>query len=315
MSASQDNQPVLRVVGALHIDEVATVQGQFVAAASNPVAWQRYVGGVGGNAARAAQALFDLKKEDRSVSFHAALGDDSAGQSLVNRMQASGLRVHPQFIKGYATGRYSVVVDESGQMVLGLADVQLAEKLTPTSLLHTINLPMSATVLLDANLSPGCLQTLIETASLSSTPVAALTVSPAKATRLLPWSDKIDLLFCNRREAHAMAIKSGMLPENATATQLSLPQLADTLVELGFNDFVLTDAASTLIIRRHNLISQVNVPPVKIDHNVNGAGDALAGASVAALLLGLPLERAVTECGLKMAADVLTGRRLPLGLV
>ncbi|MFK7993868.1 MAG: PfkB family carbohydrate kinase [Granulosicoccus sp.] len=304
--------PKLRIVGALHIDEVATVQGTFVAAASNPVAWQRYVGGVGSNAARAAQTIFNIKAAGNSVGFHAMLGDDNAAISLVDSLRGEGVQVVPQFAKDQATGRYSVVVDESGNMVLGLADVQLAEFLQAETILTSLNSELTSILLVDANLSPDCLQTLIQTACLSSIPVAALTVSPSKAERLLPWADKIDVLFCNRREAQALITHSNRLQASKQCEPASIQEMADALVELGFNDFVLTDSASPLMIRCQNAFTQVQVPPVTINHNVNGAGDTLAGASIAALTLGLPLEQAVSEYGLGLAADVLKGKRLPL---
>ena len=312
MSVSSEIQPILRFVGALHVDEVATIQGEFVQAASNPVVWRRYLGGVGSNAARAAQAIFNSNASNRHVSFHAAIGDDNTGLSLVRKMQNEGIKTEPQFIKAHSTGRYSVVIDKSGQLVLGLADVQLAELLQPEAILSTINPQLTNMLVLDANLSPACIDPLMEAASSSSVTVAALTVSPAKAVRLLPWATRINFLFCNRREALALAIATKLVPQATDAEQLSLQQLGDALVTLGFTDFVLTDAAAALLIRCRGVFTPVQVPNINVVHNVNGAGDTLAGASLAALSLGLPLEQAVTRFGLSLAADVLGGRRLPL---
>jgi len=307
-------QPELHIVGALHIDEVATVQGSFVPAASNPVLWKRYAGGVGCNVARAVNTILRSEAADISVRFHTALGDDSHGQILVDRLQTDGLSVNPYIIEGHSTGRYSVVVDESGQLILGLADVQLAEQLQASRLLSELNTGTNTSLLLDANLSQACIRGLMEAACRASMNVTALTVSPSKAVRLLPWADKIDLLFCNRREAQALLIASGQSPEKTAVEQLPLKELADALLTLGFVSFVLTDAAETILVMYQNVLIRVPVPPVKISHNVNGAGDALAGASVAGWLMGLPLERAVTDLGLALAADVLSGKRLPLSI-
>lgn len=314
MLASPDSQPTLRVVGAMHVDEVATVQGRLVPEASNSVVWQRFLGGVGSNAARAAQAVYNSQVAGNTVNFHTALGDDNTAQTLVNRMQGEGIQVESQLIKAHSTGRYSVVVDESGQLVLGLADVQLAEHLDAAPIMPTILSELTSALVLDANLSPACIKSLVEIASSTSVMVAALTVSPSKAVRLLPWAEQIGLLFCNRREALALGIESKLIPAFTAADHLSLQQLGNVLVELGFNDFVLTDAASELLVRCQGILTRVPVPFIKVEHNVNGAGDALAGASIAALSSGLPLVQAVAQIGLSLAADVLSGKRLPLGL-
>jgi len=312
MQANPDNRPQLQVVGALHMDEIATVQGPFVPAASNPVVWQRFVGGVGSNAARAAQAVFDLEAYGCPVTLHAALGDDNAGKSILDELQRDGVRVQPQFVTDKTSGRYSVVIDSSGQMILGLADVQIAEHLQPHAILSTVRKTLTTNLLLDANLSHECIRMLLESTGSPQFTVAALTVSPAKAIKLLPWANSIDFLFCNRREAYALALEARLICAQSPVEKVPLQQLADALVELQFNDFVLTDAASPLIIRCEGLFVSMPVPDITITMNVNGAGDTLAGASTAALTMGIPLTQAVRDHGLSLAADVLTGKRLPL---
>jgi len=310
MPDSTNTPHSLLIAGAMHVDEVATAQGKIIPAASNPVVWRRYVGGVAANAARAAQSLFKAKDSGGCVCLHAALGDDNTAQLLIASLQNEGVQISPQIIQRQATGRYSVLVDESGQMVLGLADAQLAEQLQAKPLLATVDSASAGTLLLDANLSYACIEALIESAGKLSMPVVALTVSPAKAVKFLPWADKLDLLFCNRREA--LAIASHLLPETHNSDELPLSKLAEVLVDIGFQDFVLTDAAAALLVRCQGVLTSVPVPPVVVDHNVNGAGDTLAGATMAAVAMGFSLEHAVSEFGLRMAADVLEGRRLPL---
>ena len=130
MPSSEDPQPSLHVAGALHVDEVASVKGQLVSQASNPVSWQQFAGGVGANAARAALSVYQ-QAATGTINLHAAIGDDTNGEALILRMQQEGLTVRPQLMNGHATGRYSAIMSESGDLELGLADVQLAERLHP----------------------------------------------------------------------------------------------------------------------------------------------------------------------------------------
>ncbi len=306
-------QPLMSVAGALHVDEVARVKGRFVPKASNPVSWQRYVGGVGCNAARAAQSVYSQASVG-TVNLHAAIGDDADGQALISRIENEGLMVQPQFITGNLTGRYSAVMSESGELELGLADVQLAEQLHPRTIIKAWIEAPAHTVLLDANLSTDCISSLIEYAGAANNFIAAMAVSPHKVVRLAHFAHHIDLLFCNRLEAYALAEFAQVELDHTTAASVSLHQLSDALAIIGFNDFVLTDGGAPMIIHSNGTKNSQQPPPVNLNHNVNGAGDTLAGATLAAVTLGKSLDDAVTHHGLPMAASILSGSRLPLDL-
>lgn len=304
-----DRQFAIHVAGALHVDEVATVQGAYLPQASNQVRWQRSVGGVGSNAARAAQnVLSDISSG--TLCLHAAVGVDHAGQQLIAAMEARGLHIAAQQITDNPTGRYSAVISETGELLLGLADVQLAEQLQAAPIISMLQNDGFDGLLLDANLSPDCLRVLVAAAADLPTRLAAMTVSPTKALKLLPIARQIPLLFCNRREAMAMAIEAGLIKDAGSTSRPTLPQLMDTLVQSGFNDCVLTDGGAPLIIRYQGTNTMLAIPPTTMLQNVNGAGDALAGASFAAMAAGCSLPEAVEGYGLAHAASVLSGKSL-----
>jgi len=302
---SADTQYSIHVAGALHVDEVATVQGNCVPQASNPVSWQRSAGGVGSNAARAAQkVLCNMNKG--AVCLHAAVGSDHTGHQLVAAMETQGLDVAAQRIRDASTGRYSAVISETGELVLGLADVELAAQLQAAPIVSALQQDKLEAVLLDANLSADCLNELAAAAAERQTPLAAMTVSPSKALKLLAIATQIPVLFCNRREATAMAIESGLIEHSQDCSQLTLIQLMDALVAMGFNDCVLTDAGEPLVTRYQGKNSILPISTSPVVRNVNGAGDALAGASFAALIAGYPLPEAVESYGLVRAASILS---------
>lgn len=299
----------MHVAGALHVDEVATIQSAYVPRASNPVTWQRSVGGVGSNAARAAQKVLSAM-EGSKLCLHAAAGADSEALQLITAMEAQGLDVAVQKFSSRSTGRYSAVISKSGELVLGLADAQLAEQLQAAPIVSMLRQGETDGLLLDANLSHSCLCELVAAAANMSIRLAAMTVSPSKALRLLPLARKIPLLFCNRREASAMAIESGLVQDTGQSSALTLSQLMDMLVDMGFNDCVLTDAGEPLTIRCQGINSTLPVPHTTIVQNVNGAGDALAGACFAAMLAGYSLPEAVEHYGIAEAILVLSGESL-----
>ena len=230
-------------------------------------------------------------------------------------MEAQGLHVAAQKINGCATGRYSAVINESGELILGLADVQLAEQLQAAPIVSMLRQNVVDGLLVDANLSPDCLRELVYCAADGPTRLAALTVSPGKALKLLPVARHIPLLFCNRREATAMAIESGLVERASDSSTLTLSQLMEFLINMGFNDCVLTDGGHPLIIRCQGINTSLPIPQTPIIQNVNGAGDALAGASFAAMIAGCTLPQAVKNYGLTQAARVLNGSSPPSSMI
>ena len=319
-SASLSDEPELLVLGALHVDEVATMHAEMVAGASNPVSWRRLVGGVASNAARAAHAHFSYKGKG-SVTLHAALGNDMPGDALQKCLLDAGIHLTPHVVKESVTGRYSAIMSNTGELILGLADVQLAQQLPPRFAQSAMQNNSVDALLLDANLSDDCIAALIKCAKQTSIPVAAMTVSPSKAIRFLPMAAGIEILFCNRLEALALAQAAGLVSPKVLAAQQPLQNLGVALTKIGFRQFVLTDGASDLLIGDNTEYTMLAINPVKPGNspgntagNVNGAGDALAGASVAAFCLGCTLIEAVTEYGLGKAASVICGEHSPLSL-
>ena len=162
--------------------------------------------------------------------------------------------------------------------------------------------------MLDVNLSTDCLGELIDERSpapgedpLGEAPRVAMAVSPDKASRLAGRLGRIELLFCNRREAAALADLD---------TDVALDALADGLVTLGSRRFVLSDGAAPLLVQDGERRTCVAVPPVAgALASVNGAGDALAGATLVHVLAEGDLAAAVRESGLPAAREILLGRR------
>lgn len=288
----------LLIVGAVHLDDIAQPDYPLVPHASNPVAWTQRIGGVAANAACAAARIVGNPTKDL-VEILAAVGDDSTASQLKQALNSAGVGTRLMKFKGACTGRYTAIMTHDGELHIGLADVSLAERLGESEDHNIAGLNKVQAVLVDANLSKKFLTTITEQTSQHDFSLAAMSVSPVKTLRLLSIAGQIDLLYCNRREALSM---NPQLPDNA-----SLTELADGLCRAGFTQFVLTDGSSPLLVQDRRQRVQLNVPNVETTHNVNGAGDALAGASFAAWSNGMNLVQAVQEIGLAQAAMIVRG--------
>ena len=285
----------------MHLDDIAQPEHPLVSRASNIVHWTQRIGGVAANAACAATRAVATQElsTNRQVELMAAVGDDAIAVQLKQSLEAAGVgpRLH-EFQKA-STGRYTAIMNHDGELHIGLADVSLAERLGESEDHKITGVDSLQAVLVDANLSESYLKKIAEQTATHKIPLAAMSVSPTKSLRLLPIAKQIDVLLCNRREAISM---SPHLPKTA-----SLAVLADGLSQSGFKQFVLTDGGAPLLVQNKKQRVNLDVPTVESMQNVNGAGDALAGATFAAWANGMDLAQAVKEIGLTQAAMIVSG--------
>jgi pseudouridine kinase len=286
------------VIGAVHLDDIAQPDCPLVPEASNPVTWTQRIGGVAANAACAAARILNTPTNNQ-VEIVAAVGDDAIALQLKQALHTAGVGTRLFEFPGAHTGRYTAIMTNDGELHIGLADVSLAERLGESNDHKIAELDAYHAVLVDANLSESYLRTIATQTNQLDVLLTAMSVSPIKSLRLLGIAKQIDVLFCNRREALFM---NPQLPASA-----SLSELADGLCQAGFTQLVLTDGGSPLLVQDKIQRVRLNVPDVESTQNVNGAGDALAGASFAAWSNGMNLVQAVQEVGLAHAAMVVKG--------
>jgi len=295
---------MLTCIGAILVDEVVKLQSVLHPGASNPVRWSQALGGVATN-------VFLTARQQVSTQLIAAVGDDHNATLL--RTAVNDPIDHLCVIPGYQSGRYCAVLDQQHELIVGLAETDVAEQLTGEHIAARLDCASAADVepnttapiiVFDANLSVSCIHSICERKPKPT--LVALTVSPVKAMRLLSHVAAIDLLLTNRREAAAL---SGL------AVTENLTTLSDALVSLGFSKHVVTDGGAALIVVDGHQRNTIDVTHVEHPATVNGAGDALAGATVAHWSAGHSLTDSVAGPGLNAAQAVLTGRSTAPALV
>ncbi len=301
----------LVIVGGLLIDDTAMPLAQMKLNRSNPVTWQHHIGGVASNVARASV----VKLPTRLI---ACIGNDPYGSEIEAYFANSPICASLIKRTGQASDKYTAVLDENRDLLIGLADAQLAQTLTWPEIQSRLATDNLNALVLDANLSPACLADAVtfvkssetrsqEQANLNSSPAAAtnkpplliaLAVSPVKATRLTPHASALDLLICNRREAQALSNQKH---------NIAIEELGNKLYALSYRRFVITDGAHPALVQEDNTQTLINPSSTSTVKTVNGAGDALSGATISAWVLGKSLADAVRLHGMPAAADVLTG--------
>lgn len=289
------------IAGGLLVDDVAIATESIRPCSSNPVRWEQKLGGVATNVARVVAQQLDCL-------LIANIGDDKAGDKMTQLLSTLAVPCSAIRWPGETSDRYSAVLNPDGELFVGLADARLVEKMNWQDIQARWPEPSPSAVILDANLSQHCLEETVTAIATQIEPgikIYAMAVSPIKSQRWLNLADKVEVLFCNRREAAALT----SMPE-----QTITDALADSLLHCGFKQFVITDANHPVLVQEHKTRSHIPPPKAKIEQNVNGAGDALAGATIAQVVLGHSLPHAIASAGLDAAQAVLQGDRIPPAL-
>ncbi|WP_274424318.1 carbohydrate kinase family protein [Chelativorans sp. YIM 93263] len=274
-------EPHLLAVGGAHIDRRGRVHGPYVAEASNPGSMSEEVGGAVLNAARMAV------QRGLSVSLFSLRGGDAAGQKVAETIEETGIDDLSATFLDRTTPSYTAILSQNGDLVTGLADMHLyelgfAKQLQRRKLREAF--ANSDAVLCDANMPAEALQQLAVLAE--NKPVYAIAISPAKVVRLELVLGSLAVLFMNRREARRLA---GLEAERP------IEEAVRILREKGLRAGVITAGDAPALMFDNEGYTEIAPPKVHNVADVTGAGDALAGASVAALMRGFTLAEAVRE--------------------
>ncbi|ESW96838.1 carbohydrate kinase [Mesorhizobium sp. LSJC268A00] len=268
-------------VGGAHIDRRGQVSGTYVPAASNPGTMREDVGGGVFNALRS------LVRRGVSASLLSVRGGDALAETVSRAITAAGIADLSAVFLDRTTPSYTALIDRDGELITGFADMALYDLAFPKQIRRSKVREVVAeadAVLCDANLPATALERLVGLAA--GKPVYAIAISPAKVVRLIPVLGALALLFMNRREAMVLAGVGANATERETVDGLRCSGLRSGVVTAGDGPVLGFDEAGAFSI----------LPPVpRKVADVTGAGDALAGATIAALLRGLALRQALRE--------------------
>jgi len=169
------------------------------------------------------------------------------------------------------TSTYVSMLDESGDMQVAINDMSIIDRLSATQLEpQKAMLGRSALMIVDCNLSQDVLEWL--TATFSSTPIFADTVSAAKASRIKPYLQSVHTLKASAIEIAALAGKEAR-------TQTQLQTIAGDLHSQGLKRLFVTRGEQGVFYSTPD--EQGLEKPISENRNVSstgGAGDAfLAG--------------------------------------
>lgn len=264
------------------LDRSYRITGTVVPGSSNPATGRTSFGGVARNVAE------NLVRLGVRAALVSVVGDDVPGRALLDDLDRLGVDswgVRP--LAGRTTSTYGAVLGPDGELVLGVADMDTLDELTPERIAEPLSrVDPGAWVFADANL-PSASQTRLATARRTRGFLLAIdTVSVAKAPRLPADLGAIDLLFTNIDEGRALLVDRGR-PVGTTPEGV-----AEGLRAAGARSVVLTIGADGQVVSTAEQTVRLPAVPASVV-DVSGAGDALVGATLADLVRGRSLVEAV----------------------
>jgi sugar/nucleoside kinase (ribokinase family) len=276
-------------IGGAHMDRRGRVSGEFIPGASNPGVMGEDVGGGTFNALRTAV--------QRGVegALMSVRGGDAAGATVAQAIAQAGIRDLSAIFLDRGTPSYTALLGRDGDVIAALADMGLyeiafARQLRRSSIADAAQ--AADAILCDANLPADALARVAALAP--GKPLFAIAISPAKAVRLAAVLPALAGLFLNSREAAALTGLDAASPP---------VELLEALRDKGVSRAVLTKGEQKVFALDGGAILQATPPEPRRIVDVTGAGDAIAGAAIAAIVSGRPFAEAVRE---GMAAALLT---------
>lgn len=283
--SNKDMNPRVLVAGASNLDRICRLDSAMADGASIPGRVSEFPGGAGLNVA-SNLAAFGLP-----VTFATVLGADTGADALRKAMKDRGVTARINSVD-VASASYTAILQPEGDLVVAVNDMDIYQHFDAGALNDTLaGFGAADWLVVDANLK----RSVLEQLSHSGFQFAALTVSTTKAPRLRNLSNRLDLLFTNRREALALAEEdvNGAMDRSVRA-----------LRELGIRRAVISDGASPVAVLDDETSSMIALPDCSVVRDVTGAGDALAAGTLWRLMAGEELCDAVRN-GIAAAQVVL----------
>jgi sugar/nucleoside kinase (ribokinase family) len=273
--------PKILAVGGAHIDRRGRITGAYVPGASNPGVMMEDVGGGVFNALR------NAVRRGASGAIMSVRGGDAAGETVSRAILNAGIADLSAIFLDRTTPSYTALLDRGGDVIAALADMALYETAFAKQIRRAgfrAAVAEAGALLCDANLPAEALARLAAIAE--GKPLFAIAISPAKVVRLAGILGALSCLFMNFREAARLAGLPGDAPVGEVVARLRDMGLSSAVISRG--------GAPAIAFDQAEVVSIMPPRPRRVA-DVTGAGDALAGATLVALLRGLPLAGALRE--------------------
>lgn len=257
------------VIGGMNIDRKYVIRGKTIPYTSNPVSSTQSVGGVGRNIAE------NLGRMGKQVKLVSVAGHDHDYQWIKDQSQAYIDMDHVTQLANHATGAYSAILDQQGEMQLALADMDIYDRMDLSWLKdHEALLSTASMLVIDLNLTAEAVQYMVSLAKNKNIPLFVIPVSSPKMDRLPKDLNGVHTLIVNLDESASYFQQ----PMGGLETSNDLARL---WMDTGIQQVVMTQGSRPCLYANQEGIFKRFHPP-KVDRvvDVTGAGDSFVAGFI-----------------------------------
>ncbi|WP_260631178.1 carbohydrate kinase [Bacillus sp. S/N-304-OC-R1] len=285
------NKKQILCIGGSNVDRKIQTLHSLQMGTSNPAESSQSFGGVARNIAE------NLGRLGCDVALMTVVGEDQEGHWLLDHTKSYADIGPSQIFSEAATGTYTAVLDNKGEMAIALADMSIYDLVD----IHFIEkkwgyLASSELVVIDTNFPADVLKRVIERCQLENIPLCITPVSAPKVKKLPKNLTGVTWLIANREEAEALS-------EIEIKDEGDFFKAAEKMLEKGVEKVVITRGDKGLIFFTKNGEAGVILPPKVQVEDVTGAGDSLVAGIMYAHMNGLDTENA---CKIGIACSIIT---------
>ncbi len=267
-------------IGGANVDYGFKLEDDIMMNTSNPVSSSSSYGGVVRNVAE------NLSRLNEDVALMTLVGEDSVGNKLIEDMKHFMALDSTEQLNNEHTGSYYSVLQPSGSMVVGFANMSIYNHMTRDWILrHKKQLHQSKWLIADLNMKKDAVEALIEFANSHNKPLAIVAVSSPKMKNLPDDLEGVTVLINNRDES--LTYFNQQDTDMETLTQLWLDK--------GIKNVVITDGEKGSYFGHEDGIyhQEAHTVPQSDIKDVTGAGDAFSAATIFGLVNEKSLEDSV----------------------
>jgi len=268
-----DHRPIL-CIGAANLDRKLRTLGALALGTSNPARQDESFGGVARNIAE------NLCRLGAPSALITAVGSDASGRALLSHADELGIDTRGALrVDGGASGTYTAVLDQDGEMRVALADMAINDALTPAFFASRDQQRAGAALIVaDLNLPHDAVAALLADANRDGVPMVVVAVSEPKIERLPQDLRGLRLLILNEGE---LAARVGRILNN----NADIARACDQLRKDGVRDIIVTRGSAGVSFTIPDGMMTLGAPLTRIV-DVTGAGDAFAAAVAWSLYQG-----------------------------
>lgn len=281
MAEGNTTQPYVLVAGAAGIDTKGKAKAAYTLGSSTPGMVRISVGGTARNVAD------NLARLGVEAVLLSAVGAGGSGKRILANAAEVGINTDYIIIStAHHTGAYIALLDESGNLVFSVDDMEILSCITPQVINRRRNLIKDAAmVVFDSNLPEATIASLIKVADRYNIRLCADPASTRLAVRLKAHLAHLFMITPNVAEAEVLSGRKIGDENQAIAA-------ARSLVNAGVKIAIITLAEEGVVYASARASGHIPAVATEIVDST-GASDALTAAVVFGLINNIPLDESV----------------------